>query len=46
VELAETRMRRLDLLAEMETGELFHLELQSRNDPRVAKRMLHARRDP
>jgi hypothetical protein len=27
VELAETRMRRVDLLAELETGELFHLEL-------------------
>jgi predicted transposase YdaD len=43
VELPDTRVRRADLLAELETGDLFHLELQSRNDGRMGKRMLEYR---
>ena len=43
VELPSTQVRRVDLLAELETGELFHLELQSTNDARMGKRMLEYR---
>lgn len=42
-ELPDTQVRRADLLAELETGELFHMELQSTNDARMAKRMLEYR---
>lgn len=42
-EFPDTQVRRADLLAELETGDLFHLELQSTNDPRMAKRMLEYR---
>ncbi len=40
VELPELRNLRVDLLGETSGGELFHLELQSRNDPDIARRML------
>ena len=43
VELPSTQMRRVDLLAELSSGELFHLELQSRSDGRIAERMLEYR---
>jgi predicted transposase YdaD len=43
VELSATQMRRVDLLAELENGQLFHLELQSRNDSRIGKRLLEYR---
>lgn len=43
VELPDTQVRRADLLAELETGELFHMELQSTNDVRMGKRMLEYR---
>ncbi|HEX4807983.1 MAG TPA: DUF4351 domain-containing protein [Bryobacteraceae bacterium] len=39
VELPKVRMPQLDLLAETETGELVHFELQSRNDPEMPLRM-------
>lgn len=38
VESPQTQMRRIDLLAELENGELFHLELQTRNDVRIGWR--------
>jgi Domain of unknown function (DUF4351) len=40
VELPELRNLRVDLLGETPGGELFHIELQSRNDPDMARRML------
>lgn len=40
VELPRTQMRRVDLLAELETGVLFHLELQTRNDTKIGQRLL------
>jgi len=43
VEFAQTQLRRVDLLAELENGELFHVELQSRNDAEIAIRMLEYR---
>jgi predicted transposase YdaD len=39
-ELPEVRSRLADLLAETHDGTLFHIELQSTNDPRMADRML------
>jgi hypothetical protein len=39
-ELPEVRSPRADLLAEARDGALFHVELQSTNDPRMAFRML------
>ncbi|MBS1824384.1 MAG: DUF4351 domain-containing protein [Acidobacteria bacterium] len=43
VELPQTRMRRIDLLADLANGELFHLELQTRNDPNIGRRLLEYR---
>ncbi|MFN7933585.1 MAG: hypothetical protein U0R19_09670 [Bryobacteraceae bacterium] len=43
VELPQTQMRRIDLLADLENGSLFHLELQTRNDPQIGRRLLHYR---
>jgi hypothetical protein len=40
VELPELRNLRVDLLGETPGGGLFHIELQSRNDPDIARRML------
>ena len=39
-ELSEVRSPRVDLLGEARDGTLFHVELQSTNDPRMAFRML------
>jgi len=39
-EFAEVRSRRADLLGETPQGKLLHVELQSRNDPEMAQRML------
>lgn len=39
VELPKVQTARLDLLAETDTGELIHFELQSFNDPRMPLRM-------
>lgn len=43
IELPTTQMRRVDLLAELENGRLFHLELQTRNDPNIGRRLLEYR---
>lgn len=43
VELPQTRMRRIDLLADLANGQLFHLELQTRNDPNIGRRLLEYR---
>ncbi|MFN7933549.1 MAG: hypothetical protein U0R19_09490 [Bryobacteraceae bacterium] len=43
VELPQTRMRRIDLLADLANGQLFHLELQTRNDPSIGRRLLEYR---
>jgi len=43
VELPQTQMRRIDLLAELANGELFHMELQTRNDARIGWRLLDYR---
>ncbi|MDQ6760359.1 MAG: DUF4351 domain-containing protein [Acidobacteriota bacterium] len=40
VELPEVRNMRVDLLGEASEGRLIHLELQSRNDPKMALRMV------
>jgi hypothetical protein len=40
VELPQTQMRRIDLLADLENGTLFHLELQTKNDLRIGRRLL------
>ncbi len=40
VDLPDARSRRPDLLGEARDGTLFHVELQSTNDPRMAFRML------
>ncbi len=43
VEFPRTQLRRVDLLAELENGELFHLELQTRNDGNIGRRLLEYR---
>ena len=40
VELPKTGARRVDLVAWLANGELFHLEFQSRNDEKMPLRML------
>jgi len=40
VDLPDSRSLRPDLLGEARDGTLFHVELQSTNDPRMAFRML------
>src|SRR6266545_1982366 len=40
VEIPSARMNRLDLVAWLTDGRLYHLELQSGNDPEMAQRML------
>ncbi len=40
VELPRVQNRRLDLLAELENGDLLHIELQTTNDPKMPLRML------
>jgi predicted transposase/invertase (TIGR01784 family) len=39
-EFPDTRSPRVDLLGEARDGTVFHVELQSSNDPRMAFRML------
>ncbi len=43
VEFPRTQLRRVDLPAELENGELFHLELQTRNDGNIGRRLLEYR---
>src|SRR5438876_3242043 len=40
VEIPSARMNKLDLVAWLTDGRLYHLELQSGNDPEMAQRML------
>ena len=40
VEIPNVRMNKLDLVAWLTDGRLYHLELQSGNDPEMAQRML------
>ena len=40
VEIPSARMNKLDLVAWLTDGRLYHLELQSGNDPEMAPRML------
>ena len=40
VEIPNTRMSKLDLVAWLTDGRLYHLELQSGNDPDMARRMI------
>ena len=40
VELPKVQNQRADLLAELASGRLLHVELQSTNDPRMPLRML------
>ncbi len=40
VEMPAVQNRRVDLLAELDTGDLLHIELQRENDPQMALRMV------